>query len=358
MKRNYVLILLVLIAFGMFALTGCNKAKTETDAPTAAVKSDVAQKATGPTEGKKITIKIAHVSQAGVPIDIAATRIGEILSEKTGGRITARVFPSSALGNNTELLEQLQAGSLEMAISSVAFLGSFTNTTKLLDLPYLFKSNEAAEEVLDGPVGDAMFSDLEKAGFHGVAWLATGWRHLTANKEIRTPEDMRRLKVRVMDNPLHIDHFNTLGGSAVPMAFSELYTALQNGTMDSQENPFANIDGNRLYEVQKYIIKTGHIYDTSPLLASSVWWNSLTKEDQELIQSVVTEVLAYERALSAENEAELEEKIGSNGKNVIITLTDEERAAFRTAAEPVYAKYSPQIGEDLLKQVDAVNAKY
>lgn len=303
-------------------------------------------------------IKIAHVSQEGVPIDLASKRLGEMLKEKTGGRITVDVFPASALGNNTELLEQLQMGTLEMAISSVAFLGAFTDSTALLDLPYLFQSNEAAEEVLDGEVGQEIFSNLEPAGFKGMTWMATGWRQLTANKEIHKPEDMKGLKIRVMENQMHIDHFNALGASAVPMAFSELYTALQNGTMDAQENPFANIDGNRLYEVQKYIIKTGHIYDTSPLLASKTWWDSLSAADQKVIQECVDEMIVYERELSASNEAELEEKIGNNGTNVIITLTDEERQAFRDAAKPVYDKYVPGIGEDLVNKVDEINAKY
>ena len=349
-KTILTMILLTLV----FAFTSCSKSESTTT-------NNSVQSATGEvdyTKGPKLNIKIAHVSQAGVPIDIAANNIGKDLSEKTGGRITVKVFPNSTMGNNTELLEQLQAGTLEMAISSVAFLGAFTDTTKLLDLPYLFKSNEAAQEVLDGAVGNEIFAELEKKGFYGLAWLATGWRHLTANKEIHSPADMKGLKIRVMENQMHIDHFNSLGASAVPMAFSELYTALQNGTMDAEENPFANIDGNRLYEVQKYIIKTGHIYDTSPLLASLSWWNTLSDSDKELIQSVVKEELANERKLSAENEAELEEKIGSNGTNVIITLTDEEREAFRDAAQSVYDKYTPQIGEDLIESVEEINAKY
>ena len=311
-----------------------------------------------PTQGEKVTIKIAHVSQAGVPIDVASLKLGEELNKKTGGRITVQVFPASALGNNTELLEQLQMGTLEMAISSVAFLGAFTDSTKLLDLPYLFESDAAGEEVLDGPVGQKIFAQLEPAGFKGVAWLATGWRHVTSNKEVRKPEDLKGQKIRVMENQMHIDHFNALGASAVPMAFSELYTALQNKTMDAEENPFANIDGNRLYEVQKYIIKTGHIYDTSPLLASKAWWDRLSKADQELIQACVNDMVKFERKLSAENEAELEAKIGGNGKNVVIVLTPEERDAFRKAAKPVYDKYVPQIGADLVKQVEEVNKKY
>lgn len=310
------------------------------------------------TQGNPIAIKIGHVSQAGVPIDQMCNRIKEMLEEKTAGRITVSVFPASQLGNNNEELEQLQFGSLEMCISSVAFLGGFTNTTALLDLPYLFKNEQAAEEVLDGEVGNAMFAALEQAGFHGLAWTSTGWRHVTANKEIRKPADLQGLKIRVMENNMHIDHFNALGASATPMAFSELYTALQNGTVDCQENPWANIDGNRLYEVQKYIIETGHIYDTSPLLASSMWWNGLAASDQELIQAVVTDCLNWERELSKQNQDELREKIGSNGTNVVIQLTDEERQAFRDAAQAVYDKYSAQIGEDLIKQVEEVNAKY
>ncbi len=336
-----------------------SQAAAETKAETAeAAASQDTSDGTDYTQGDKITIKIAHVSQEGVPIDVASKKLGDMLSEKTGGRITVNVFPASALGNNTELLEQLQMGTLEMAISSVAFLGAFTETTKLLDLPYLFQSNEAAEEVLDGDVGQTIFENLKPAGFEGMAWLATGWRHVTANKEIHKPEDMKGLKIRVMENQMHIDHFNALGASAVPMAFSELYTALQNGTMDAQENPFANIDGNRLYEVQKYIIKTGHIYDTSPLLASKTWWDSLSETDQKLIRECVNEMVTYERELSASNEAELEEKIGNNGTNVVITLTDEERQAFKDAAQPVYDKYGPEIGEDLINQVNEINQKY
>lgn len=332
-------------------------AETKAETADAAASQDTSD-GTDYTQGDKITIKIAHVSQEGVPIDVASKKLGDMLSEKTGGRITVNVFPASALGNNTELLEQLQMGTLEMAISSVAFLGAFTETTKLLDLPYLFQSNEAAEEVLDGDVGQTIFENLKPAGFEGMAWLATGWRHVTANKEIHKPEDMKGLKIRVMENQMHIDHFNALGASAVPMAFSELYTALQNGTMDAQENPFANIDGNRLYEVQKYIIKTGHIYDTSPLLASKTWWDSLSESDQKLIRECVNEMVTYERELSASNEAELEEKIGNNGTNVVITLTDEERQAFKDAAQPVYDKYGPEIGEDLISQVNEINQKY
>lgn len=361
---------LTLLVF--LSLSGCSKntkttsvtAKTQPVQAVAPAKTDTpVQTQTGSdavdyTKGPKIVIKIGHVSQAGVPFDVACNKIGEDLDKATNGRITVKVFPASSLGNNTELLEQVQAGTLQMTASSVAFFGTFTDSTKLLDLPYLFKSNKAAEEVLDGEVGQKIFKDFETQDFHGLAWFSTGWRHLTANKPIHSPADMKGLKIRVMENQMHIDHFNALGASAVPMAFSELYTALQNKTMDAEENPFANINGNRLYEVQKYIIKTGHIYDTAPLVASSKWWKTLSKSDQDLIQQICTKELSEERKLSYANEAELEKKIGSNGTNVVIQLSPEERDVFKKAAQPVYDKYAPQIGKDLIDMVEKINAKY
>lgn len=367
MKRKLALALALVLSCSLF-MTSCGNNSNPTpnaggNSPTNNVTPDPAPSTPDAkpgadyTQGDPITIKIAHVSAAGVPIDQFCNRIGEQLSQTTGGRITVQVFPASQLGNNSELLEQLQFGTLEMCISSVAFLGAFTNTTALLDLPYLFKNNAAAEEVLDGAVGQAMFADLENSGFHGLAWLDTGWRHLTANKEIRKPSDLQGLKIRVMENQMHIDHFNALGASAVPMAFSELYTALQNGTMDCQENPYANINGNRLYEVQKYIIESGHIYDTSPLLASKIWWDSLTASDQELITKIVSDGLAWERGISLEDQDNLRKELGGNGTNVVIQLTDEERQAFRDAAQPVYEKYGPAI-QDMINTVEEVNARH
>lgn len=298
-----------------------------------------------------VTIKIGHVSQEGVPIDRWAKKFGEVVAHKSNGELVVEVYPSSALGGNRELLEQLQLGSLEGVISSVAFLGGFTNTTKALDLPYLFANNAAAETVLDGDVGQEIFKNLEPSGFIGLGWLATGWRHVTANKEIHAPTDMKGLKIRVMDNPLHIAHFNAIGASAIPMAFSEVFTALQQKTIDCQENPLANIQGNRLNEVQKYIVKTGHVYDTAPFLYSQVLWDKLSPEHQALIRESVKETLGWEREISAKDELEIENKFKSNGKNVVIDLTPEERQKFREAAQPVYDQFKDEIGADLIQRI-------
>jgi tripartite ATP-independent transporter DctP family solute receptor len=347
MKRMSKIMAGVLLAALAFA--GCSQSGGSSAAQSAG---------TAGASGPAIVVKVAHVSQEGVPIDRAMHRLGDTLDTKTGGRIKIEVYPASALGNNRELLEQMQLGTLEACISSVAFLGGFTDSTGLLDLPYLFQNNKAAEEILDGEVGQAIFAKLVEPGFIGLAWLDTGWRHLTANEEIRSPAQMKGKKIRVMENQMHIDHFNSLGASAIPMAFSEVFTALQNKTIDCQENPYANIQGNRLNEVQKYTIETGHIYDTSPLLASKIFWDKLSADDQKTIRENVNEVLGWEREISLTDQDEIRVKFRNNGFNVVVQLTPQERAAFRSAAQPVYAKYGGKIGQDLINKVDEINKKY
>ncbi len=299
----------------------------------------------------ELTIKIAHVIAAGTPLDKMGHKFAELVKEKSGGKIVAEVYPNSSLGGNRELCEQLQLGSLEVAVPAIAFVGGFTKSTMVLDLPYLFKNNKAAEAVLDGEVGQWIASELRKQGFVCLGYAAQGWRHVTANREIKTPADMKGLKIRVMENPLHIAHFNTLGASAIPMAFSEVFTALQQGAIDAEENPWCNIDLSRFYEVQKYIIKTGHIYDPLPFMYSEVLWDKLTPEQQKIISEAAKEAIAFERALCYQDEIDTEKKIAALGTNVIITLTPEERDAFRKAAQPVYDKYRGQIGADLLDKV-------
>lgn len=302
----------------------------------------------------EITIKLGHVVQEGVPLDLWAHRFGEIVKEKSNGTMIVEVYPAASMGGNRELCEQLQLGSIEAVITSVAFVGGFSKSTMVLDLPYLFKNNKSAEAVLDGEVGDWIFAELRKQGFVGLAWGCQGWRHLTANREIRNPEDMKGVKIRVMENPIHIAHFNTLGGSAIPMAFSEVFTALQQGAIDAQENPWCNIDANRFYEVQKYIVKTGHIYDACPLMYSEMLWDKLTPEQRKIITDAAMESVRYERDICYQDELDMENKIAATGKNVIIDLSPETRQKFFEAAAPVYQQFRSQIGGDLIDKVIAI----
>ena len=367
MKKKMAAALAVLMTAGSI-LSGCGgssapattaapAAPAATAAPAASEAAPAASEAapaastggTDFTQGDPLAIKIAHVALDITPMAKGMEKVKELLEEKSGGRVTVEIYPNSELGGNRELIEQLQMGTLEMAAPSCAFLGGFTTATALFDLPYLFDSEEGAFAVFDSEIGQNIFKDLESANLVGAEWFGMGWRVCTANKEVHVPEDMAGLKIRVMENQMHIDHFNALGCSATPMAFSEVYTSLQQGVIDAEENPYSQIYSQRFYEVQKYIINTNHIFDPVPLIMSKVWWDGLNETDKELIRVCAREAVEWERSIIAETDGALAEELKS--KVTIIDLTDEERAKFRAAAQPVYDKYQDQIGKDVIDKV-------
>lgn len=306
------------------------------------------------------TLRLGHVVADNSSLDKGLDYFAKLVSDKSGGELKIQVFPNSSLGDNTAMMEQLQFGSLDMMAPSVAALSGFTPSTAIFDLPYLFKNEAAAEEVLDGPLGDTVGKALEPQGFYLLGWMTQSWRHLTCNKEVTKPADVAGIKIRTMDSKYHMAHFNTLGASAIPMAMSELYTALQQGTIDAQENPYTNIVNSRFYEVQKYVVETGHIYDACPLIISTITWKRLDDNQKKIIQEAAAEAVNWERAEVKKDDAVFREQVKKSGTTVIV-LTPEQRAEFRKAAQPVYdefVKEQGQAGADAVRAVEAVNAKH
>ena len=306
------------------------------------------------------TLRLGHVVADNSSLDKGLDYFAKLVSDKSGGELKIQVFPNSSLGDNTAMMEQLQFGSLDMMAPSVAALSGFTPSTAIFDLPYLFKNEAAAEEVLDGPLGDNVGKALEPQGFYLLGWMTQSWRHLTCNKEVTKPADVAGIKIRTMDSKYHMAHFNTLGASAIPMAMSELYTALQQGTIDAQENPYTNIVNSRFYEVQKYVVETGHIYDACPLIISTITWKRLDDNQKKIIQEAAAEAVNWERAEVKKDDAVFREQVKKSGTTVIV-LTPEQRGEFRKAAQPVYdefVKEQGQAGADAVKSVEAVNAKH
>ena len=306
------------------------------------------------------TLRLGHVVADNSSLDKGLDYFAKLVSDKSGGELKIQVFPNSSLGDNTAMMEQLQFGSLDMMAPSVAALSGFTPSTAIFDLPYLFKNEAAAEEVLDGPLGDNVGKALEPQGFYLLGWMTQSWRHLTCNKEVTKPADVAGIKIRTMDSKYHMAHFNTLGASAIPMAMSELYTALQQGTIDAQENPYTNIVNSRFYEVQKYVVETGHIYDACPLIISTITWKRLTDDQKKIIKEAAAEAVNWERAEVRKDDDIFREQVKKSGTTVIV-LTPEQRAEFRKAAQPVYdefVKEQGQAGADAVKSVEAVNAKH
>ncbi len=349
----------VIAAAMLLSVVACSK----TTEPTTTAPSENAGTAAGEkdyTKGDSIVIKYCTTTADNQPSAHFGFSLRDKLNELTNGRIKVEVYTNSQMGKASELLEGLQLGTIEMTCSTSANLGGFTDAVALFDLPYLFANGEAANEVIDGEVGDQILAELEPSGFHGLAWV-TGrtelWRLLTANKEIHVPSDLGGIKLRVMNNAIHETTWNTLGASAVPMAFSELYTALQNHTVDAQENPWGQIQGSKLYEVQKYIIKTEHSFDFSPVLISKVFWDGLTDLDREVIQLACDQIVPGEREYTDQLQRDAEKEATDYGC-IVIELTPEEKAEWVKLGRSIYPKFADKVGQARIDKCLEVSAKY
>lgn len=376
MKKNLKKLTSLFLASGMaLSLAACGGGGSSAPATTAAAepesKSEAAessaaeetQAAAGDvdyTQGDPVVIKYCTATAENQPSGHYGRSLAARLDELTGGRIKVECYYNSEMGSNSELLEGLQLGTVEMTCMSAANLGGFSKSLMLLDLPYLFSCGEAANEAMNGELGRELLDELEPSGFHGVGWVTGGtelWRLLTANKEIKVPSELNGIKIRIMSNQIHEAFWSALGASPIPMAFSELYTALQNGTVDAQENPWGQIQGSKLYECQKYIIKTEHMFDFSPVVVSKVFWDTLTPEDQELIQMVCDEIIEGERAYTDQLQFDAEKEATDYGCQ-IVELTPEEKQQWVDIGRSIYDKFAGDIGQDRIDRCLEISAKY
>ena len=290
-----------------------------------------------------LKLKIGHVVTETGGEHLGSVKFAELLDKKSGGTIQLQIFPNGQIGGNREMIESMQVGALDMALPALPALGGFTDKTKVFDLFYLFDDNKQAEKILDGPVGQEVAKAVEAANIKIISWWTQGFRETTANREIRKPADLKGLKIRVMENPLHIEAWNTLGASAIPMAFSEVLTSLQQGVLDAQENPYQNIVNSGFHTVQKFIIETHHLYGPLPVVVSKVVWDKLAPEQQKIILEAAEETKVWQRAKQDEINNKLKADIQKTGKNVIIELTPEQKNEFRQKLAPLYKKYAPQM---------------
>lgn len=303
----------------------------------------------GEEKEKVKLLRFGHVVHEGSSLHQGALKAAELIEEKSNGKMKMEVFANSALGGNREMLEMLQAGTLEAMSPALAFLAGFTDAAMLMDLPYLIVNEKHGEMVLDGEIGQEMLDRLEEVGMKGICWWFQGWRHVTANREIRKPEDMKGLKIRVMENPLHMGHFQALGASAIPMAYAEVLPSLQQGVIDAQENPYSNIAQAGFYEVQEYIIETKHLYDPLPVVFSRAAWDRLSEEEQKIVEEAFLEAQAYQRELTKQLDDEVKEQLKET--NTIIELSVEDRQKFFDAVQPLYEEWQDKIGVEKIEKV-------
>ncbi|WP_213422489.1 TRAP transporter substrate-binding protein [Bhargavaea massiliensis] len=297
----------------------------------------------------KITIRFGHGAAETNERHLAVMKFKELVEERSDGNIEVLVYPNELLGSEGEMIESVTLNDLQMVAASA--FSQYDQRISVFELPYLFDSHEEAWNTLDGELGDEVGSYLLDHHLRVLGYFENGFRHITANKPIERPDDLAGLKIRTPEFPISLTTFQALGASPTPMAFGELYMALQQKTVDAQENPVPNIYANKLYEVQDYLIMSGHQYSSVPVAVNEEFWQSLSPETQNLLQTTAKEVAQYHRDLVLENEQAMIQELEEAG--TIILTPDTE--PFRKKAEPVYDSFRKRFGEDLVNRVlDAV----
>lgn len=289
-------------------------------------------------------------NQLDHPEGIGAQKFAELVAKKSNDRIVVKLFPAGVLGGDLQSLSGIRAGNLDMTSMNAGNLNGVAKEFIVFDFPFLFPGSKEADAVMDGPVGKKMFDKLPEYGIVGLAYFDNGFRNLTNSKRpIAKVEDAKGLKIRVMQNPICIDMFNTLGANATPMPFPEVFTALEQRTIDGQENPARTIEASKIYEVQKYMTLTRHMYNPMALMMSKKTWDKFSPEDQKILREAAQEAAVYQRKASREQNQQAIERMQKAGMQVN-ELSAQEQAVLREKVKPVTDKYIQEVGAGLYKE--------
>jgi len=293
----------------------------------------------------KMNISVAQNSHYGVAIDTFAREV----EKRTDGRYKVQNFYSGALGAERESIEALQLGTLDLTMTSTGPVPNFVPDVAILDIPFLFRDYAQARAVLDGPIGQDMLQKFEPKGIHGLAWGENGFRNMTNSKHpVMVPEDLKGLKMRTMENPVHIQAYRAFGIVPTPMAFTEVFTALQQGTVDGQENPLSVITAAKLDQVQKYLTLTGHVYSPAVILMSKAQWDKLSAADKQSFNDAAKEAVKANRARIDDDEKKAVADLRAKGMQVVENV---DKAKFQSTLAPTYAELGKRFGQDNIDRI-------
>lgn len=282
----------------------------------------------------------------------AFLKFEEIVERETGGRIDVQPFHSGQLGDDAAMIAALQAGTQEVTFPSTGAVSRFVTDMFVFDLPFILPQDfELIDSILGGAIGESMLAKFEEHGMVGLGFGENGFRHLTNNaREVTSVEDISGLKIRTMENEIHLAMFTLLGAMPSPLPFSEVFSALQTGVFDGQENPVSSIYLNRFHEVQQYMTDTGHVYSPLVMLLSKIYYDNSNPEERALFRAAATEALEYQRNLTRTDNEEMIDDLEAAGMTVT-RLTPEARQAFVDATSPLYEQFRDRIGGELLDSV-------
>jgi tripartite ATP-independent transporter DctP family solute receptor len=303
----------------------------------------------------KATLKLASTQNMDHPYMVGAQKFADLIKERTKGRITVKLYPSNQLGKGErEMTEGIQQGAIDLLVTSTGPLGGFSPSINILDFPFLFRDFKHVDLVLDGAIGQKLLDDFGKANIKALAFWENGFRHLTnAKGPVKNVADGKGLKIRTMENKVHLAAWKAAGLNPTPMAWGEVFTALQQGVIDGQENPIAVYYSSKLWDAgQKFFSLTAHVYSPSPFLMSPKAFNAMPKEDQQLVLKTALEVAKFQRKLNRDAE---EAKLQDMAKQGVTVTRDVDRESFKKAMAPVYEQFSAQFSKAEIETV--MNAK-
>jgi tripartite ATP-independent transporter DctP family solute receptor len=308
----------------------------------------------------EIKARIGHAMPESHPQAAAMNKFTELASTYTKGNVKIQAYHSATLGSDEKQLQAVQSGTQDLYIGTLAPLSTRVKEVQVWDLPFLFRDQREVYAVLDGASSKQIFEKIAPAGLVGLTWTGMGFRNLSNSKRsVAKLEDVSGLKVRVMTNPVALETWKTIGANATPMAFAEVFPALEIKALDGQENPLLHMYANKMQEVQKFITVTNHVYTPVAMVASKRFWDSLSPEDKAGVQKAATEAGLYQRKLLDEGDAAVVDKFKAAGVT-LNTMSPAELARVQEKVKPVVAKFAPQIGEDFVKgfmaEIDKVRA--
>ena len=293
----------------------------------------------------RISISIAQNSHQGIAIDTFAKEV----EKRTAGRYKIQTFYSGSLGGERESIEAVQLGTQALTFSSSGPIPNFVPETKILDIPFLFRDKAHARAVLDGPIGQELLAKFDSKGFKALAWAENGMRHMTNSKRsVTAPEDLKGLKMRTMENPVHVAAYKGLGIVTTPMAFPEVFTALQQGTVDGQENPLSVIMASKFDQVQKYLTLTGHVYSPGIFLMEKAAFDKLSAADKQAFLDAAKEGVKANRARVDEDDAKGVTELRNKGMTVVENI---DKSKFVAMLAPVNAEFEKQFGKANIERI-------
>ncbi len=362
MKKKWIAIVLMLAML----LTACAGGEKKAEEPAPAEKQETTEKKdekaeekpaekteTKEASGDKIVIKWGSITSENHSSFKAAQKFKEYVEKTSEGKMVVELYPNAILGGDVQLTESVALGTIEMALPATSVFTMYSMKFGAIDMPYMFSDMKKAFEALDGEIGDILNAELEKVGIKNLCYGFNGVRNMTNNvRPITKPEDLAGVKMRVMENPVFIDMFSYLGSNPTPMSFGELFTALQQKTVDGQENPASLIFESKFQEVQKYFSETKHVYNFLGNIINKAFYEGLTDEQRKILDDGAAQFLAEWQRNTENDENDMYiEKLASEGMEVN-RLTDDELKVFKDKLEPMYEKYRKELGDEIFDALE------